>query len=288
MTFFKNKLAVTISVLSVTFLFLIARSIKGNANSYVRNGVGVTLNSIQGPLYNLNSKIRDGISFVLNYSEVKNENEVLKEKNRSLEDMAIKYNDLKSENERLRNMLNFKNQINNYNYVGCDIIDKSGGNYMNQFIINKGTKDGVGKRMVVTTAEGLVGQVVSSNSNWSIVQSLSNENIAVSGMVENTQENSGIVKGFNDSDNKQLAKVYNLPMDSAIKKNDVILTSGLGGLYPKGIKIGYVLDVEEDKGKVMKTAVIQPYVNFNKLYEVFVIIPNNKVDINYSNSGEAK
>lgn len=288
MTFFKNKLAVTISVLSVTFLFLIARSIKGNANSYVRNGVGVTLNSIQGPLYNLNSKIRDGISFVVNYSEVKNENEVLKEKNRSLEDMAIKYNDLKSENERLRNMLNFKNQINNYNYVGCDIIDKSGGNYMNQFIINKGTKDGVGKRMVVTTAEGLVGQVVSSNSNWSIVQSLSNENIAVSGMVENTQENSGIVKGFNDSDNKQLAKVYNLPMDSAIKKNDVILTSGLGGLYPKGIKIGYVLDVEEDKGKVMKTAVIQPYVNFNKLYEVFVIIPNNKVDINYSNSGEAK
>jgi rod shape-determining protein MreC len=288
MTFFKNKLTVTILVLSVTFLFLITRSIKGGNASIVQNGIGMTLNSVQGVLYNINNKVKDSVGFIFSFNEVKSENETLKKENRNLQDMAIKYNDLKNENERLRNMLNFKNQMNEYNYVGCDIIGKGGGSYLDEFIINKGTKDGVGKRMVVTTADGLVGQVVTANNNWSVVQSLANENLAVSGMVESTEENSGIVKGYKDSENRQLAKLYYLPQDSGIKKDDVILTSGLGGLYPKGIRIGYVTDIEEDKGKVMKNAVLQPYVNFNKLEEVFVIIPKNKIDINYSDSGDTK
>lgn len=285
MTFFKNKLAVTILVLSVTFLLLITRSMKSGNASFVQNGMGVTLNSIQGVLYNVDSKVKDTVSFIFSFNEVKKENETLKEENSKLQDMAVKYNDLKNENDRLRSMLNFKNQMNEYNYVGCDIIGKVGGSYLDEFIINKGTKDGVGKRMVVMTADGLVGQVVTANNNWSVVQSLANENIAVSGMVESTEENTGIVKGYKDNENRQLAMMYYLPLDSGIKKNDVILTSGLGGLYPKGIRIGYVTDVEEDKGRVMKTAVIEPYVDFNKLEEVFVIIPKNKIDINYSDSG---
>lgn len=282
MAFFKNKLAVAIIVLSVTFLFLIAHSFKSSNGSFVQNGIGVTLNSVQGALYSMNSKIKDSVSFLANFSEIKKENETLKAENQKLQDMAIEYNDLAKENQRLRDMLSFKNQLNGYNIIGCDIIGKGGGTYLDEFIINKGTKDGVEKRMVVITSYGLVGQVVTANADWSIVQSLANENIAVSGMIESTGENDGIVKGYKDSENKQLAKLYYLPENSKIKNGDIILTSGLGGVYPKGIRIGYVTGVEIDKGKVMKTAVLQPYVDFNKLQEVFVIIPKNKMNINYS------
>lgn len=282
MAFFKNKLTVAIIVLSVTFLFLIAHSFKSSNGSFVQNGIGVTLNSVQGALYSMNSKIKDSVSFLANFSEIKKENETLKAENQKLQDMAIEYNDLAKENQRLRDMLSFKNQLNGYNIIGCDIIGKGGGTYLDEFIINKGTKDGVEKRMVVITSYGLVGQVVTANADWSIVQSLANENIAVSGMIESTGENDGIVKGYKDSENKQLAKLYYLPENSKIKNGDIILTSGLGGVYPKGIRIGYVTGVEVDKGKVMKTAVLQPYVDFNKLQEVFVIIPKNKMNINYS------
>jgi rod shape-determining protein MreC len=282
MAFFKNKLTVAIIVLSVTFLFLIAHSFKSSNGSFVQNGIGVTLNSVQGALYSMNSKIKDSVSFLANFSDIKKENETLKAENQKLQDMAIEYNDLAKENQRLRDMLSFKNQLNGYNIIGCDIIGKGGGTYLDEFIINKGTKDGVEKRMVVITSYGLVGQVVTSNADWSIVQSLANENIAVSGMIESTGENDGIVKGYKDSENKQLAKLYYLPENSKIKNGDIILTSGLGGVYPKGIRIGYVTGVEIDKGKVMKTAVLQPYVDFNKLQEVFVIIPKNKMNINYS------
>lgn len=281
MKFIKNKLAVTIVVLSVTFLILISRSIKGEKISFVENGIGVTLNPVQGTLYKFNSKLKDSVSFIFGFSRVKTENKDLRKKNNELESKALDYDSLKDENERLREMLNFKNQRLEYNYVGCDIIGKSGSGLLDQFVINKGNKDGIEKQMIAITAQGLVGQVTNVGSNWSIVQTLANENLAVSGTIESTNDNSGIVKGYKDSDNRLLAKLYYLPLDSNIKKGDIILTSGLGGLYPKGIRIGSVTDVEEDKGKVMKNAIIKPYIDFNKLEELFIVVPKNKIDVKY-------
>ncbi|MDW8799866.1 rod shape-determining protein MreC [Clostridium sp. A1-XYC3] len=281
MKFLKNKLAVTIVVLSVTFLILISRSIKRDSISYMGNGIGITFNSLQGGLYKFNTKVKDSVSFIFSFSRVKEENEQLKKKNSQLESKALDYDSLKNENERLREMLNFKDQRSEYNYIGCDIIGKSGSGLLDQFVINKGSKDGIEKQMIAITSQGLVGQVTSVGSNWAIVQTLANENLAVSGTIESTNDNSGIVKGYKDSDNRLLAKLYYLPLDSNVKKGDVILTSGLGGLYPKGIRIGSVINVEEDKGKVMKNAVIKPYVDFNKLEELFIVMPKNKIEVKY-------
>ena len=135
--------------------------------------------------------------------------------------------------------------------------------------------------MIVIAAQGLVGQVTQVGSNWSIVQSLVNENIAVSVMVESTREATGYLKGFKDSKNRNLAKVYDLPMDSEVKEGDVIMTSGVGLLYPKEIKIGEVISVEEDKIKVMKSAIVKPYVDFNKLEELFIVSPKDTREIKY-------
>src|SRR3712207_1148997 len=182
-------------------------------------------------------------------------------------------------------MVDFKEQKSEYNYIGCDIIGKSGENWLDGFVINRGASDGIKKKMVVVTGDGLVGQVTSVGTNWSIVQSIINENIQVAGMVNSTRENDGVVKGFRDYSNKLLAKLYFLPLDSKVKKGDVILTSGLGPFYPKDIKIGTVIEVEEDKGKLIKNAVIEPSVDFNKLEELFVVVPKNG-EATYS--GDAK
>lgn len=281
MKFYKNKLAVSIVVLSVTFLILIGYSVKRSKVSIFEDGLGVVINSVSGVLYKTSNNVKDSLSFIFNFKKVKEENIKLKQENRELQNKALQYDSVLNENETLRKMVNFKNQKSQFDYVGCDIIGKSGGNFFDGFYINKGTKDGVGNGMVVVTGDGLVGQITSVRRNWAIVQTLANENIQVSGLVESTRENSGVIKGYRDSENKLLAKIYFLPINSKIKKDDVILTSGLGGLYPKDIKIGTVLSVEEDKGKIMKTAVLKPYVDFYKLEEVFVIIPKDKIDINY-------
>ncbi|WP_446898702.1 rod shape-determining protein MreC [Clostridium sp. LBM24168] len=286
MKFFRNKLAVTIVVLSVTFLILISFSVKNSNIFFMRNSIGGTFNSIQGGVYKLNNGIKQFLGFIINFSAVKSQNEELVKKNSELENKLVEYNSLKNENTDLRKELNFKKERAEYNYIGCDIIGKGGNNILDQFIINRGSNDGIKRRMVAITADGLVGQVTHVEKNWSIVQSLSSENLSVGGEPQKIEEKDeisgqGIVKGYKDKSNNLLAKIYYLPVDSKIKKGDTILTSGIDNAYPKGIRIGSVISVELDKGKVMKNAVIKPYVDFDKIQEVLIVVPKNQIDVKY-------
>ena len=281
MKFAKNKLAGSIIILSVIFLSLIGYSVNREKMSFVENGVGVTINSVQGVFYDGFYKIRDSFKFITNFSKVKAENEALKKANTELQGKALEYDALKQESERLRSMLKFAEVREEYNYVGADIIGISGNDFLDGFIINKGESAGIKKRMIAMTGEGLVGQVTSVGNNWAIIQCLSNENIAVAGLVESTRDNNGIVKGYKDENNKLLAEIQRLSLDSGIKEDDVIVTSGLGGIYPAGIRIGKVLSVHEDKGEVMKSAIIEPYVDFTKIEEVFIVVPKEDREIKY-------
>ena len=282
MKLLRNKLAVTIIVLSVGFLGLIIYTVNKENRSIIENGAGSTLNPLQSVVYKGTNKVKETLDFFLNFSEVKAQNKELIKKNEELENELATYSDLKEENDRLRDVLKFTEERNNYNYIPCDIIAHSGGSFLDGYVVNKGKNDNVQKGMIVIAAQGLVGQVTSVGSNWSIVQPLVNENIAVSVMVESTRDATGYIKGFKDSKNRNLAKVYDLPMESEIKKGDVIMTSGVGMLYPKEIRIGEVINVEEDKVKVMKNAVVKPYVDFNKLEELFIVSPKDTREIKYN------
>lgn len=279
--FFKNKLAVIVILLSVAFLALIGYSATRQKISSVENGVGVTLNSVQRIVYSASSKTKDFISYLLSFNEVKKENEELKKKNNELQSKALSYDSLVKENQQLKNDLNFTNSKNEYKYLGCNIVCGSGSQLMDAFVIDRGSKDGIAQGMAVINADGLIGKVTSVASNWAKVQTITNENIAVAALVESTRDNTGIVKGYRDMDDKLMAQIYNLPDTSTIKVDDVILTSGLNNAYPKDIKIGYVTSIEEDKGKLSKNATVKPYVDFNKLEKVEVIIPKDIRNIKY-------
>ena len=282
MKLLRNKLAVTIIVLSVSFLGLIVYSAKRENRSIIESGAGSTLNPVQSLMYKGTNKIKETLDFFLNFSEVKAQNKELIDKNQELENEVSSYSDLKDENDRLRQVLNFEQERNNYNYIACSIIGHSGGSFSDGYIVNKGKNDNIQKGMIVIAAEGLVGQVTSVDNSSCIVQSLINENIAVSVMVQRTREATAYIKGFKDSQNSNLAKVYDLPMDSDVKEGDVIITSGVGMLYPKEIRIGEVVSVEEDNVKVMKNAVVKPYVDFNKLEELFIVSPKDTREIKYN------
>lgn len=282
MKLLKNKLAVTIIVLSVAFLGLIAYTVKKENRSIIESGAGSALNPVQRLLYSATNQVKETLDFFLNFSEVKSQNKELINENEELKNKLAQYSDLKEENERFREMLNFTEERNNYNYIGCDIIGYSGGSFNDGYVVNKGTNDNIAKGMAVITNKGLVGQVTSVGTNWSIVQTLSNENIAVSVMIESTREATGYITGYKeDSQNRNLAKVYDLPMDSEVKEGDVILTSGVGMVYPKEIRVGEVIKVEEDKVKVMKSAIIKPYVDFNKLEDLFIVSPKDTREVKY-------
>ena len=280
MKFFKNKLTVTVIVLSVTFLVLIGYSANKNVKG-LEGSAGSTLSPIQKITYSLNRELKDFVDFFLNFSEVRNQNEELSKENEELKDKLAEDSDLKEENERLKALLDFEEQRNEYNYVTTNIIGKPG-SVTEGFIIDKGSNDGIKKGMVAIASKGLVGKVTSVAKNWAIVECITNENIAVSVMPESTRENTGILKGYVDSStNDKLTKISYLSMDSKIKKGDLILTSGLGAVYPKEIRVGKVVSVEEDKVSFMKSAVVKPYVDFDSLEELVIVVPKNTKEIEY-------
>ena len=274
---FKNKLAVTIVLLSVAFCGMIIYSLQSDANG-ISSSVSTVVSPLQKIVYNINSRVKETVDFFLNFSEVKLENEELKEKNTKLANELIEYESLKDEVERLREALNFTESKNNYKYVGVNIIGYSGSSLSDGYIIDKGSNDGIAKNMVVVSSKGLVGKVTKVASNFAIVQSILNENIAVAVMDQQTREATGVLQGLSDKKDNNMTVVYNLPISSDVKEGDIIITSGLGKIYPKEIPVGTVVSVEEDNVKVMKSAVVEPFVNFNELEELFVVIPNSNID----------
>lgn len=279
----KNKLAATVIVLSVAFLGIIIYTMNNEKKDAISSGLGSAINPFQKVVYSISDKVKGTLDFFLNFSTVKGENKELTKENVELKNKLLEYDKLKEENDRLREVLNFKNSKDNYDYIGTEIIGYSGESFSEGYIIDKGENDGLKKDMVVISDKGLVGQVTSTGSNWAIVQSLLNENIAVSVMVNSTRETTGILKGYVTRTNNGLTKVTNLPLDSEVKEGDVILTSGLGQIYPKEIRVGEVISVESDEIKVMKTAIVKPYVDFNKLEGLFVIIPKETREVKYDN-----
>ena len=274
---FKNKLAVTIVLLSVAFGGMIIYSLQSDANG-ISSSVSTVVSPLQKIVYNINSRVKETVDFFLNFSEVKLENEELKQKNTELENELIEYESLKDEVERLREALNFTESRSNYNYVGVNIIGYSGSSLSDGYIIDKGSNDGIAKNMVVVSSKGLVGKVTKVSSNFAIVQSILNENIAVAVMDQQTREATGMLQGLSDKKDKNMTVVYNLPIDSDVKEGDIFITSGLGKIYPKEIPVGTVVSVQEDNVKVMKSAVVEPFVKFNELEELFVVIPNSTSD----------
>lgn len=194
---------------------------------------------------------------------------------------ASAYDSLEEENKRLSAALNFTHQIDQYDYRYCNITSQGANGLMDILIIDKGKKDGVKNGLVVATPEGLVGKVIFTSDSWSKVGTLNNPNVQVSGKIKNTGVIDGVVDGYTDSNNNKLARLDNMSQDTDVKQGYEIVTSGMGNLYPKDIPIGEVTSVAVDQTKISKYAIMKPYVDFNKLEEVFIIIPKDTSQISY-------
>lgn len=273
MKFLKNKLAVTVVVLSLGFLVLIFLSFRRGNASFVENGVGVTFNTVQGVLYKSINNTKEWFSFLTHFSEIKQENETLKKQVSQMQGKANAYDSLDEECQTLRNMLKFKNSKNEFNCIGADIVNRGGGDLLNQYTLNKGRKDGIKVNMAVISEEGyLVGQVSSVSDSWCEVQTITNVNISVSVQDQNTSVVDGNLQGYTDINNTEASIIYNLAQNTQMKVGDEIITSGVGNIYPSNLRIGKVVSIQDNKATISKQAVLQPYVNFNKLKQVMIAV----------------
>jgi len=151
------------------------------------------------------------------------------------------------------------------------VINKEISNYSKTIIINIGKNDGIEKDMTVIADEGLVGHVISVTENTAKVRTIVDTSSSISCLMS-TSKDSIVCKGTLDS-TSELKAMY-IPTDSNLVQGDSVDTSGLGGIYPKGIHVGTIKKIVSTKNMTDRYALVETAVDFNKLNTVLVVKNN--------------
>ena len=257
-----------IITLILLIILVIISNIQVDKMNSIENIFSAIINPIQNGITYLKNKIAGNDSFFTQVNELKAENEELKQKNSELEQSLRELEIIKAENATLKEYVDLKDKYQEYETVPAYVINKDIGNYTNTVIINAGKNDGIDVDMTVISEKGLVGQIVSVTDTTAKVQTLVDSGTAVSATIKTTGDNMLLRGTLND--NTTLIASY-IPTSATLLAGDTIETSGLGGIYPKGILIGTIKEVVNTQNITDRYAKVETAVDFNKLNTVLVI-----------------
>lgn len=268
---YRNKQTGILGII-ITIVILILLIILSNVNvenlSYAESLASSIVMPVQNGLTYLKNKIQGNTSFFSDINKIKEENEKLKQANSELEVKLRELESLKAENATFQEYFNLAEKYSEYNTIPAYIINKDVSNYSSTIIINVGTDDGVDVNMTVISDKGLVGHIISVTKKTAKVQVIVDAASTVSATISSSNE-SIVCKGTIDN-NKVLRATY-IPTGAELIQGDSIVTSGMGGIYPKGIHIGTIKEIVTTRNSMDRYAIIEPAVDFSKTYTVLVI-----------------
>jgi len=203
---------------------------------------------------------------------VAKENQALRSQLNQASEKSNLWQETELANARLRNLLDFQKNITDQ-VVAAEVIGKDPSPWFKTVIIDKGKADGVTKGLPVVMPQGIAGQVIETANHYSKVMLIIDRNSAVDALVQRTRAR-GVIKGESTDQCR---------LDYVLRKKDVhvgdtVVSSGSDGVYPKGLRIGRVSEVIEHDADIFHEVFISPYVDFEKLEEVLVVLDVQKHD----------
>ncbi|AET70596.1 rod shape-determining protein MreC [Desulfosporosinus orientis DSM 765] len=237
------------------------------------------LSPLEKPILGLGNAIKDNTRALWSFSEVAKQNEELRKKVDQLTGDNIKlkteilagmrYNELDQGQFRSPTLEKFEK-------VGATVINRNPTTWYRTLTLNRGSQDGVTVNSPVIGDLGLVGKIVSVTPTTSEVLLILDGEGQVSAVVRGSTGGGtfGIVQG-NFTKGSRLTSEGNLQMlfrrEDGINVGDLVFTSGIGGVYPKDVPIGQVKEIQLDPSGLLKTAYIQPLIDFDSLEEVYIV-----------------
>jgi rod shape-determining protein MreC len=203
------------------------------------------------------------------WSRLDGENRAYKKRIQQLEAQLGQLDEYRLENQRLRTLLNFQEKNKNQMTLeAAQVVGRNPVNWMSTITIDKGAGSGIKKDQAVITAGGVVGIVRSATENTANVLLLSDARLAIGGIVR-TNRHLVLLEG--KADKPGYCTVRGLTADVRLKKGDQIISSGLGGIFPKGLPLGAITQVQRGKYGLGFQGLLRPAVDLSKLEEVFVV-----------------
>lgn len=266
----KNKTGIIGIIITVVVLILVVilSNIKMDKLSFMENVFSSIVMPVQNGFTHLKNRLKGDKQFFSDIETLENENKELKDKNGELEKQLRELEILKSENNTLKEYVNLKEKYSEYVTIPGYVIQRDLGNYSKVVVINLGKKDGIDVNMPVISEKGLVGHIISVTESTAKVQTIIDTSSVVSTNIMTSRDPILLRGSLEDS---SVLKATYIPTDATILQEDGVETSGLGGIYPKGIYIGSIKQVINTKNITDRYAIIEPAVDFDKLETVLVI-----------------
>jgi rod shape-determining protein MreC len=254
------------AILLAAFIFY-SWNLKGkeHANLFER-----TVLNISSPIITGIARVNSGVSGVWNdYLDLvgaRKENKLLRENIKELNSRIIASRDAMIANERLNKLLEMKETLK-ISSLTATVVGEDASPWFKTILIDRGSSDGLKEGMSVIAADGIIGQLVKVAAKSSRVLLIIDHASGVAGLIQRSRAR-GVVKGKGDG---TCILEFSLSAED-VTVGDTVITSGIGGVFPNGLKIGEVSMVKKGEYGIFQTVVIRPAVNLARLEDVLVLL----------------
>jgi rod shape-determining protein MreC len=275
MSLFRKKKLFIILIGIIVLVVLIGFSL-GNRSKlsigeqFVNDIIGMVQNVISAP-------VKFVTNMVGNVDDIRNtyeENELLREKLAQYKGLIYEVQEIKEENEELRKLVDKADTIRSYNPIQATVTARSPERWIEQVTINKGELDGVKENMAVITADGMIGKIQSVSKQTSTVQLLTgfDEFNRISATISREKGNDifGLIEEYDKDTNSLMLRIIE-DSDQDLKKGELVVSSGMGGVFPAGLPIGKVKEVIPDQYGLTRTALVEPAANLYEINNVVIV-----------------
>lgn len=237
------------------------------AEQIIKDTVGAGQSVFSGPAHFVTG-IFDNVDSLLNTYK---ENQHLKARLEEFASVQAEVTDLRSENDQLKEIVGKEADLRDYNPIQATVIARNPDQWEEKIILNRGVSDGVELDMAVLTAQGLIGKVSLVTKTTSTVELVStqNPNYRVSAMVIGGEDGIfGLIEGF-DAERRELL-LKRIDAEVEIEVGQQVVSSGLGGIFPKGLIIGEITEITIDEFGLTQLAYVKPAADFTLLNHVMI------------------
>ena len=268
-----RRYGILLAVLLVSFLLLTVQT-RGGGTGRAGELMAIVLTPVQSLLVRVH---RGALGFWANYVDwkvVRREVVSLRGENEQLRVQALQAGETLEENTRLRRLLVLRDRLPLATVAG-EVIGREAGGWVRSLTVNRGRSDGIAQQTPVIMPDGLVGRVVQVHRGAAVIQLLNDPASTVGAVVQRTRT-AGLVEG----DAGGAVRFKFMARDGAsVAPGDLVVTSGLGTLFPKGLPVGRVVKIEDKGSALFHFAVLAPAVDFSRVEEVLLVTGQTTQDV---------
>lgn len=269
--FFKSKqFQILLAVFALLVAFFLRAVYVGALMPFLSGVGGLVLTPVANVTAAVAGAAQEALSPYFNVGKLREENERLQEENRKLTEQLVDYQNLKTENDNFREFLELKERNKDFVFEPASVVGRSPDERFGSFVIDVGSYHGISPRDPVVTSDGLVGLVTEVSYSYAKVSTILDISVDI-GAVDIRTLDTGMITGTIPFAAQGRCKLGFLSRDSGVAVGDTIVTSGIGGLLPKGLVVGTVEQMESESSGLSLYGILRPAADITGTKSVVVI-----------------